>query len=96
MTLENKRLTIILMGVGILLLFPLIAMQFSNEVNWKLGDFIIASILLSSLGLGFEFVLRKFKKRNQRLILFASLLIFFALIWIELAVGLFGSQFAGN
>lgn len=96
MTIENKRLTHILIGIGLILLIPFIAMQFTTEVNWKFGDFIVASVLLSMLGLGIEFVLRKFKKRTQRLVLFTSLLFIFTLIWLELAVGLFESQFAGN
>ena len=96
MTIENKRLTLILMGIGLILLIPFIAMQFTSEVNWKFGDFIVASILLSTLGLGIEFVLRKFKNRTQRLILFISLLFVFGLIWLELAVGIMETPLAGN
>lgn len=96
MTLEKKRLALILMGIGLILLIPFVAMQFTTEVNWKIGDFIVASIILSALGLGVEFVLRRFKKRVQRLILFISLLFIFGLIWLELAVGIIGTPFAGN
>lgn len=96
MTIENKRLTFILMGIMVLLLIPFIAMYFSNEVNWEIGDFVMASILLSGLGLGLEFILRTFKKRKQRLIFFATLLFIVFVVWIELAVGIFGSPLAGN
>ena len=33
-------------GAAIILLLPLVAMQFSNEMNWGLGDFAIAGVLL--------------------------------------------------
>ena len=35
---ENKRLMITLFSVLIVLLIPLIAMQFTNEVDWDTAD----------------------------------------------------------
>jgi hypothetical protein len=40
--------------------------------------------------------LRKFKTFKTRFIAGAVLLIIFFLIWVELAVGIFGTPFAGN
>jgi hypothetical protein len=93
---RNKRLTGILIGTASLLLIPLIAMQFTKEVNWKLGDFAVAAILLMGTGLVCEAVIRKVRKSGYRIVLIASVLIVLALIWIELAVGIFGTPFAGN
>ena len=59
---KNKRLIIILISAVSLLLIPFLAMQFTNEVGWKVLDFIIMGILLSGTGLFFELVLRKFKE----------------------------------
>jgi ABC-type cobalt transport system substrate-binding protein len=39
---KNKRLYIILALIGIILLIPLVAMQFTEAVNWSLLDFIAA------------------------------------------------------
>ena len=86
---KNKRLIIILLAVAILLLIPFIAMQFSNEVNWTLLDFITAAGLLLGTGLLCEFVLRKVKKTGYRIALCAALLLLLLLTWIELAVGIF-------
>ena len=79
-----------------LLLIPLVAMQFTDEVNWTTKDFIIAGSLLFGAMLISEIVLRKTKKLNNRLALLGTILIIVILIWIELAVGIFGTPFSGN
>ena len=93
---KNKRLITILLTVPLLLLIPLIAMQFSSEVNWSLGDFLVMGMLLLGVGLTFEIVLRKVPKKSYRIALMATIIILFLLIWAELAVGIFGTPFAGS
>lgn len=93
---ENKRLVVILLITVILLLIPLIAMQFTDQVNWDLFDFIAMGILLLATGLSCELVLRKVKNTKHRIIICTILLILLFLIWAELAVGIFGSPFAGS
>lgn len=92
----NKRLITILLAVPLLLLIPLIAMQFSPEVNWSLLDFLVMGVLLLGVGLMLELVLRKVQKKHSRIVLIAFILIVFLLIWAELAVGIFGTPFAGS
>lgn len=87
---------IILAVVGVLLLIPLVAMQFTNEVNWSGFDFLVMGILLLGTGLVCELVLRTVKKRANRLILCLAVLGVFILVWMELAVGIFGTPFAGS
>lgn len=96
MTLQNKRLTGILLTVALLLLVPFLAMQFTNEVNWTLADFVVAGALLLGTGLSCELVLRKVKKTRHRIAICAAILLALALIWIELAVGIFGTPLAGS
>jgi hypothetical protein len=93
---QNQRLIVIMLTVGILLLIPFIAMMFTNEVNWSLFDFIIAGVLLMGTGLSCEFVMRKVQKTSHRIAICAGLLFVLAIVWIELAVGIFGTPFAGN
>ena len=93
---KNKRIIVILLAVPTLLLIPLIAMQFSDEVNWSLFDFLVMGVLLSGTGLFIELALRKVPKLNNRIALVAFIVVVFLLIWAELAVGIFGTPFAGN
>ena len=93
---KNKRLIIILASASTLLLIPLLAMQFTNEVNWSVSDFIVMGVLLFGTGLSIELLLRKVKNLNHRVVLCVVILFIFFLVWVELAVGLFGTPFAGS
>lgn len=96
MILQNKRLVGILLTVAFLLLIPFLAMQFTNDVNWTVSDFVVAGVLLLGTGLVCELVLRKVKKASYRIAICAAILVALLLIWIELAVGIFGTPFAGS
>tara|TARA_B100000678_G_scaffold264354_1_gene247815 strand:- start:127 stop:378 length:252 start_codon:yes stop_codon:yes gene_type:complete len=82
--------------VGLLLIIPLIAMQLTDEVEWSLFDFIIMGTLLLITGLMGEIIFKKVKKYKHRVILYVVVAITFLLIWAELAVGIFGTPFAGS
>ena len=86
----------ILQMVGLLLIIPLIAMQLTDEVEWSLFDFIIMGTLLLITGLMGEIIFKKVKKYKHRVILYVIVAITFLLIWAELAVGIFGTPFAGS
>lgn len=96
MTLLNKRLGFIIISIIALLSIPIIAMQFTDQVNWSVSDFLIMGILLLSLGLIVELILRKVRKKDNRILLIVGCLLLFFLIWAELAVGIFGTPFAGS
>ena len=52
--------------------------------------------LLLVTGLSSEVVLRKFKDTKQRILIVGVVLLAFFLVWAELAVGIFGTPFAGS
>lgn len=93
---KNKRFFLMLTAVGFILLLPLIAMQFTSEVDWDGRDFLIMGILLLGTATLCELVLRTVKRKTNRLLICAGVLLAFLLIWAELAVGVFGSPFAGS
>ena len=82
--------------VGIILLIPMMAMQFTDEVNWSFLDFIIMGIMLSITGLALGIIIKKIKDYKYRNIFITIIVMIFLLIWAELGVGLFGTPFAGN
>ncbi|MFY0643644.1 MAG: hypothetical protein JXR19_04190 [Bacteroidia bacterium] len=90
---KQNRILIILGVVALLLLIPLIAMQFTDEVNWNLFDFVVAAVLL----LVAAFVISlAWNKAKYRLLTIFAIILLFALLWAELAVGLFGTPWAGS
>jgi len=93
---QNRRFIGILLTVAFILLIPLTAMQFTSEVDWSLFDFVIMGGLLLGTGILSELVLRNVKSLKSRIILIAVFLVALFLIWAELAVGIFGTPFAGS
>jgi hypothetical protein len=93
---ENKKPLIIILGIIGILLIPAIAMLFTNEVNWSLGDFVIMGTLLLTVALVTEFILRKMSNKRCQIAIIIVLIGLFLLLWVELAVGLFNSPIAGS
>ncbi len=93
---QQKR-TIVLYTIPLVILsIPLIAMQFTKEVNWTFSDFLVMEILLFSTVFTIDFVLKKFETLKSRWILIVGIILLLILVWTELAVGIFGSLIAGS
>lgn len=71
-----------------LLLLPLVAMQFTREMNWGPGDFLAAGLLLGGAGSAWVLLSRLVRAPRQRKLLGAALLGALLLTWAELAVGI--------
>ncbi len=81
----------------LVLSIPLIAMQFTNEVNWSLADFILMGALLFSAGASYILITRYANNFVYRLAMAAAIGSTLLMIWANLAVGLIGSgPHAGN
>ncbi|HEY1032853.1 MAG TPA: hypothetical protein VGD89_13845 [Flavipsychrobacter sp.] len=93
---QNIRLAVIIAGITALLMVPLIAMQFTTEVNWTWFDFVVAGILLYGTGLLCELVLRKVRDTGRRFLIIGIVMVVLFLVWAELAVGVFGTPLAGS
>jgi Kef-type K+ transport system membrane component KefB len=85
-----------LLAIGALLLLPFVAMQFTNEVNWSVADFIIMGFLLTAAALLLRLAKSMGLSKKTKTSLILGVLLLFLLVWGELAVGLFGSPWAGN
>lgn len=91
-----RRLLNILVIVLIALSVPLIAMQFTSEVDWQFMDFIIMGALLFIVAFLVDLLWRSLKNKKYRWITILVVIIIALLIWAELAVGIFGSPFSGS
>jgi len=92
----KKRFSIILSVVASILLIPLIAMQFTDEVDWNFMDFIVAGVLLFGTGLMIDFTLKTMNKSKYKFAIILVIIVILLLIWAELAVGIFGKPFGGS
>jgi hypothetical protein len=90
-TLFQSAITVAL-AAAFILLMPLLAMQFSDEVTWTASDFAIAWILLFSAGFAYTLVARKMGSVRYRAAIVASIGTGLFLLWSNLAVGLIGSE----
>ena len=79
-----------------LLLIPMATMLISDEINWSIFDFLVMGVLLFYFGISINLVLKNTKNSKIRITFFTILILIFSLIWIELAVGIFESPFAGS
>ena len=87
--LHYKNIARVCLITGLILMVPLVVMAFTDEVVWGGGDFLVAALLLIGFGTAYSEIARRMNARSQRLALGLALASVFALIWIELAVGLF-------
>jgi hypothetical protein len=75
-------------GAAALLLAPLVAMRFTNEVAWTASDFAAAAALLLGAGLALELLAQR--ARGSALLLGGLAVVgVFLLLWAEGAVGVF-------
>lgn len=89
---QNKNILLLALGVALVLMVPLIAMQFTDEVDWGVADFIFAGVLLFGTGLTFELITRKVGAFAYRAAVGLALITALFLLWGNLAVGMIGSE----
>lgn len=93
----SKPLLIVALVTGIILLIPLIAMQYTTEVNWSLGDFILMGALIFGTGSAFVIFTAYSDNYIYKIAMIAAVASTFLLVWVNLAVGLIGGGAnAGN
>jgi hypothetical protein len=82
----------VLLGAALILLLPLSAMQFTDEVVWNLADFAVAGGLLVGTGLLYEAAGRRTQNIAYRAAAGVALAAALLLVWINLAVGIIGDE----
>ncbi len=90
MRMKNPSFLTVLLVPALLLLVPLVAMQFTAEVNWTWSDFLVMYVLMSVVGLTYKFVAGRSGSMLYRLAAALALGAGFLLIWVNLAVGFIG------
>jgi hypothetical protein len=80
-------------GTAVLILsLPLVAMQFTRDVNWTVGDYIFAVLLIGGTGLAFELTVRATRNSAYRAGVAFALAASFLTVWANGAVGMIGDE----
>lgn len=89
---RKKNVIRIVLATALLLMIPLAAKLFTDEMDWDLADFVIAGALLLGTGFAYEFMASRSGTVAYRAA--AGIAVFAALflVWINLAVGLIGNE----
>lgn len=85
---QNRVFVRIALATAAILLIPLIAMQFTTEVNWQPTDFIVMGALIFGMASLFVLAARRVP-RKHRLLIGGLFVAAFLYVWAELAVGVF-------
>jgi hypothetical protein len=76
----------------VLLLLPLVAMQFTDEVAWTAVDFLVFALMMACDGLVIDVTARMAGNRMYRAAVVVAVATSFLLFWITGAVGIIGSE----
>ena len=80
-------------GAAVALSIPAIAMQFTDEVQWGPFDFLVMGAMLALACGAFEFAARMTGNVAYRAGVALAVLAAFAMVWVNLAVGVIGEEF---
>jgi hypothetical protein len=77
---------------GLIFLLPLVAMQFTDRIDWDETDFaVIGAMLLGACG-AYELAARVTRNSAYRAAVGVAVVAAFILVWMNLAVGIIGSE----
>jgi hypothetical protein len=85
---RNSVFAWIALATCLVLLIPLVAMQFTTDVNWTVMDFIVMGTLLFGAGAMYVLVARQVPRKYWPAVgvMFAAVVLY---LWAQLAVGVF-------
>lgn len=88
----GKSVLLVAFATAALLMVPLVAMQFTEEVNWTTLDFAVAGCLLFGSGLAYVLIAQGTNHVAGRAAACLAVAAALMLVWVNLAVGIIGSE----
>lgn len=71
-------------------------MLLGGDVHWDVVDFAVGGSLVFGTAFALNFALDRITSPRNRMVAVGAILLVLVLVWAELAVGLFGTPFAGS
>ena len=88
----RRQMWYVALATSAILMVPLVAMVFTNDVKWNLFDFIVMGSLLFGTGLTYVMMSRVLDNIAYRTAVGVAVVAGLLLIWMNLAVGIIGSE----
>jgi len=82
----------IALATACILLVPLVAMQFTDEVAWGPFDFIVAGVLLFGTGVMLDVAARTIRPLRYRIAALGAVAAALLVVWVDLAAGIVGDD----
>lgn len=96
LNISKRVLLVAISAIGILLIIPLIVVYLNSQLSWTGTDFVLGGLLFLGTILLFGLMFLQTKATWFRTALAIVLVACLLLVWAELAVGIFGTPFAGS
>jgi len=93
---QQQKTAFIFAIPALLLATAFLGNMFVEGWNWSASDFLIAGILLFGTALIINLIVRSSKTMMFKILICGMILLVLILTWMELAVGIFGTPFAGS
>jgi len=71
---------------GAVLVVPLIAMQFTDQVSWKTGDFVVAAAMVLVASLMYFHITQRQRKQTNKLLWGLLIGLLLISVWVVLAI----------
>lgn len=84
---NSRTLILVFSAIALLLAIPAVSMEFTDEVNWTLWDFLVAAFLLLIVASILLYIRNNVRVRKRRILFYLASIFIFLAIWAELAVG---------
>lgn len=81
---SKKSVYFVVFTTLLVLLLPLIAMQFTNQVNWQLNDFVVAGVILCFFGYLYKVLTKTSHNPIKNIAMGMLVLGLFAFVWLSL------------
>ena len=81
---SKNRVYVVLFTTCLILSLPLIAMQFTNEVNWNVNDFALGGVLLSFFGYAYEVLTKTSNNKIKNIVIGLIVFSVFIFVWVSL------------
>ncbi len=88
----RRQMWYVALATASILMVPLVAMVFTTEVNWGVFDFVVMGILLFGTGLTYVLLSRVSDSLPYRVAVGVAVVAGLLLVWVNLAVGIIGSE----